>query len=104
MIKKIIYDKTTGEILVKTETYQFIENLFVNESQEFKNNLGEIEINNPPNNIRLYKVVDGELIEKEREPIEPEHNPTPTNKELQKEINELKQVIDILIGGAEDGI
>ena len=97
MIKKIIYDTTNGDILVKTEAYQFIDNLFVNESQEYRNNLAEIEINNPPNNLKRYKVIEGRLVEKERELIEPTE-PFPSNKELQERIKELEVVIDVILG------
>lgn len=63
-MKKIIYDKTTGDILIKTEVYQFIDNLFVNENQEFKDNLGSIDVENPPGSIRMYKIVNGKLVER----------------------------------------
>ena len=70
---------------------------------EFKNNLKELKINYEiPMNLSEYKVVDGELVEKEIEIIE---KPTaPSNVELQNEIEELKGVIDIMLGGIDGGI
>ena len=58
--------------------------------------------------LEKYKIVDGMIVEKTEEelhpPIEEPDISIITNEELKNEIEELKQIIDIMLGGIDDGI
>lgn len=99
MMKRIIYIKSTGEIIAKTETYQDIKTLYKEDTIEYINSLGSIIAENPPKKLNLYKVIDGQLVKKVRKPrlIKPEQT-------LEDRIIELEKVIDSLKDGGTNAI
>lgn len=65
----IIYNKNTGEILAKIPDCQNMLTYFFHYSQEFKDNLASVKIDNPPKRLKNYKVVNGILVSKSEEVI-----------------------------------
>ena len=67
----IIYNKITHEIIAKIPDNQDIFTVFFHYPQEFKDNLESIQISNPPNDLKNYKIIDDEMIRKTEEEINP---------------------------------
>ncbi|HZK00326.1 MAG TPA: hypothetical protein VFC79_09970 [Tissierellaceae bacterium] len=99
----LIYDKTTKRVLMYLNENQIFDIYFQHYSQDFRDNLGmyDIDKQDVPINYTDYKIINGELVEdiEIKEPIE-----QISNKELQERIVELENIIDVILGGIEDGI
>lgn len=102
----VVYSKDTGQIRAILPDFQDPITFFHFESQEFKDNLATLQLENPPYNlIDGYKVENGDIVKKTLEEISPpiSEDPTPEQQEikvLKEQVSELTKVIDIMIGGA----
>lgn len=114
---KIIYTKSTGKIfslLYDNQDYKryyrdlpFVEELHsMDLPEDFIGNIHHFKINN--GNIEEYSNIEKKEIDKYGKILSDEERELevskPSNVELQQRIVELENVIDILLGGVEDGI
>lgn len=79
----IIYDKRDGKILCKASDVPNPLILYHHYPQEFKDNLSWLSIDNPPRDLRNYKIVKESLVKKTPEEI----NPYDINKSKNQLIN-----------------
>jgi hypothetical protein len=93
----IIYEDN-GDILKIVETFNIELYMELNNLKEFNYLETDLDVSEGKN----YKIVNGKVIEKpyEEEIIEP----IVSNSDLKKEIEELKEIIDIMLGGIDDGL
>lgn len=68
-MKKVVYFKDTGLVDRLIGIDQEIENYFYHFSQNYKDNLGYIIVENLPTDIENYKVIDGELVRLSKQEI-----------------------------------
>lgn len=65
----IVYDKNTGDVIRSMPDDQDILTFFFHYPQEFKDNLASIMIENVPRDLKNYRVINAELIQKSNEEI-----------------------------------
>ena len=97
MINTLVYFKNSGECIGVFSGNIDLEQIYYNLSEEYRSNLGKIIVDYPVE-YRNILVVDGEIVEKEY------NTPTPQTNPLEERIKELEDIIDIMLGGIEDGI
>lgn len=97
----LIFKKSDGTIISMVSSGIKADVLYQDYSLDFLNDLGEMTIDGSEIvNLQNHKVIDGVITEVPEIPL----LPIVSNEELKDEIEDLKQIIDIMLGGIDDGI